>query len=115
MEVAVIVRRAFVDDLPSSPCVGGMRRRFIACRVVTTDASDDRRRRHALVATDASEDRRRRRMRHAFVDDSPSSRCVGGVVATDASDDRRRRRAPLRLPWHHSRGRRGRVGRGRVG
>ena len=100
MEVAVVVRRAFVDDLPSSPCVGGMRRRFIACRVVKTDASDDR---------------RRRRMRHAFVDDSPSSRCVGGVVATDASDDRRRRRAPLRLPWHHSRGRRGRVGRGRVG
>ena len=38
VEVAVIVRRAFVDDLPSSRCVGGMRRRSIACRVVATDA-----------------------------------------------------------------------------
>jgi hypothetical protein len=59
-------------------------------------------------------------VRRAFVDDSLSSRCVGGpshsiachVVATDASEDRRRRCVPPRPPRHHSQGRRGR---GRVG
>ena len=74
-----IVRRAFVDDSHSPRCVGGM------CRARSSTTSCVARSSTIRLRRDASEGcvaRVRRRfafggMRRAFVDDSPSLRCVG--------------------------------------